>query len=169
MPGVRRTLDESRRGSTKVNVHEEADLLRKVPMFEKLEPSRLKLLAFTSHAVTFPDGHILFREGDPSDSAYVIMSGVVEILSHTERGDAVVATLEQNDLLGELAVITNCPRLSTLRARGEVVALELPGDLFLQLIAENPEVALHVMRQLSGKLASLHRRYTELQARLGAG
>lgn len=149
-----------------MNVHEEADQLRKVPMFEKLEPSRLKLLAFTSHAVTFPDGHILFHEGDPSESAYVIMSGVVEILAQTERGDVVVATLEQNDLLGELAVITNSPRMATLRARGEVVALELPGDLFLQLIAENPEVALHVMRQLSGKLTALHRRYTELQARL---
>lgn len=152
-----------------VTVHEEADLLRKVPMFEKLEPSRLKLLAFTSHAVTFPDGHILFREGDPSDSAYVIISGEVEILSHTDEGDVVVATLKQNDLLGELAVINNSPRLSTLRARGEVTALEIPGDLFLQLIAENPEVALHVIRQLSGKLTSLHRMYEDLQARTVAG
>lgn len=152
-----------------VTVHEEADLLRKVPMFEKLEPSRLKLLAFTSHAVTFPDGHILFHEGDPSSSAYVIISGEVEILSHTDEGDVVVATLKQNDLLGELAVINNSPRLSTLRARGEVTALEIPGDLFLQLIAENPEVALHVIRQLSGKLTSLHRMYEDLQARTVAG
>lgn len=152
-----------------MTVHQEADLLRKVPMFEKLEPSRLKLLAFTSQVATFPDGHILFREGDPSDSAYVIITGVVEILSHTDQGDVVVATLGQNDLLGELAVITNSPRLATLRARGEVKALELSGDLFLKLIADNPDVALHVMRQLSDKLSSLHRRYAALQAQVEAG
>ncbi len=41
----------------------EAECLRKVPMFTKLDASKLKLLAFTSELLTFEDGEVLFREG----------------------------------------------------------------------------------------------------------
>ena len=55
----------------------ETEVLRKVPMFAKLEPSKLKLLAFTSEFQTFEDGEVLFHAGDPADCAFVIM-GTVE-------------------------------------------------------------------------------------------
>ena len=86
-------------------------------MFSKLEPSRLKLLAFTSEALTFDDGEILCHQGDQADAAYVIMEGEVEILMETDAGPTPVASLGRNELFGELAVLTNAPRVSTLRAK----------------------------------------------------
>ena len=44
--------------------------------------------------------------------------------------------------------------------------LRISGDMFLKLLAENPSVALDVMRQLSGKLVLAHRKYEELQDKL---
>lgn len=121
-------------------------------MFSKLEASRLKLLAFTSEAVEFDDQEILFYVNDPSDSAYVIMEGEVEVLVETEDGPVPVVTRGRNELIGEMAVLTNSPRSATLRANGTVKTLRISNDAFVKLISESPEVALDVMRQLSLKL-----------------
>ena len=135
-------------------------------MFSKLEASKLKLLAFTSEAVEFHDQDILFHVNDPSDSAYVIMSGEVEILVETEDGMVPVVTRGQNELIGEMAVLTNSPRSATLRAKGPVRTLRISDDSFLKLLSESPDVALDVMRQLSQKLAESHQQVESLQIRL---
>ena len=122
-------------------------------MFSRLEPSKLKLLAFTSESIEFLDQDILFYLNDPSDSAYVIMSGVVEVLVETEDGLVPVVTRGENEMIGEMAVLTNSPRSATLRAKGPVRALRIANDAFVKMMTENPGVALDVMRQLSLKLA----------------
>ena len=147
----------------------EADLLRRVPMFAKLEPARLKLLAFTSEYLAYDDGETVFRKGDPGDCAYVIIDGEVQIVSETERGDLVVATLGRNALFGELALLTNVARTATIRARGSLEVLRIGDDTFLKLLAENADVALDVLRQLSEKLVKAHQQYEDLQSRVQFG
>ena len=149
-----------------MDINKESDLLRNVPMFAKLDPSKLKLLAFTSQCLSFDDGEVLFREGDRADAAYVIMSGEVEILADTGGTQFIAGTLEKNQLFGELAVLTKEPRSATLRAKGELLALRIGEDIFLKLLAENPEVALDVMRQLSEKLVLSHHQVEELRGEL---
>ena len=149
-----------------LNLHEQADLLRRVPMFAKLEPSKLKLLAFTSESLTFEDGEVLFHRGDSADCAYVIMEGAVDVLSDTDDGIVVATTLHANELFGELGVIANEARSATLRARGTLQALRISDEMFLKLLADNSDVALDVMRQLSLKLTRSHRQYEEAQREL---
>ncbi len=149
-----------------LNLHEQAELLRRVPMFAKLEPSKLKLLAFTSESLTFEDGEVLFHRGDSADCAYVIMEGAVDVLSDTDDGIVVATTLHANELFGELGVIANEARSATLRARGTLQALRISDEMFLKLLADNSDVALDVMRQLSLKLTRSHRQYEEAQREL---
>lgn len=149
-----------------LSLHEEAELLRRVPMFSKLEPSKLKLLAFTSESLTYEDGEVLFHRGDPADSAYVIMEGAVDVLSDIDDGAVVATTLRANELFGELGVITNETRSATLRASGTLQALRISEEIFLKLLADNAEVALDVMRQLSLKLTRTHRQYEDAQREL---
>ncbi len=149
-----------------LNLHEQAELLRRVPMFAKLEPSKLKLLAFTSESLTFEDGEVLFHRGDTADCAYVIMEGAVDVLSDTDDGIVVATTLHANELFGELGVIANEARSATLRARGTLQALRISDEMFLKLLADNSDVALDVMRQLSLKLTRSHRQYEEAQREL---
>ena len=144
----------------------EAETLHKVPMFSKLELSKLKLLAFTSELCTFEGGEVLFEAGDAPDSAYVIMEGAVEIVAETDAGPVVEGVLGANELFGELGVLTGSPRSATIRARDELVALRITDEMFLKLLAENPAVSLDVMRQLSEKLVRSHEQFIELQKRL---
>ncbi len=147
---------------------QETDLLRKIPMFAKLDISRLKLLAFTSEMLTFEDGDILFHAGDTADCAYVIMEGAVDILTDTEKGTVIASTLEQNQLFGELALLNNAPRSATLRAQGQIKVMRITTDMFLKLLSENADMALDVMRQLSFKLARSHQHVESLQQALGS-
>jgi CRP-like cAMP-binding protein len=149
-----------------VDLKTEADALRKVPMFAKLDPSKLRLLAFTSQLLTFEDAEILFKQGDPSDSTYLVLLGEMEVLAGSDYDPVVAGVLGANELVGEMGVLANAPRSATIRARGAVRALRIEADTFLELLAENPGVALDVMRQLSGKLARSHRQFEQLQVEL---
>ena len=149
-----------------MDIQQETDALRKVSLFSKLEPSKLKLLAFTSELFTYGDDEEVFTEGDHADCAFVIMDGEADIFAHTEAGDVVVGTLKSNQLVGELGVLTNAPRSATIRAKGKLVMLRISDEMFLKLLAENPQVALDVMRQLSGKLVLAHRQYQDLQDKM---
>ena len=149
-----------------LNLLEEADLLRRVPMFARLDPSKRKLLAFTSESLTFEPGEVLFHCGDPADCAYVILDGEVEVLSDAADGVVVATTLGANELFGELGVITNETRSATLRACGTLQALRISAEIFLKLLADNADLALDVMRQLSLKLTRTHRQYEDARREL---
>jgi len=150
-----------------VDIQRETEALSKVPLFSKLEQSKLKLLAFTSELQTFEDGEVVFNEGEAADCAFVVLDGEADIFAKTstDSGEVVVGTLQSNQLLGELGVLTTSPRSATIRAKGRLMMLRIDCDMFLKLLAENPSVALDVMRQLSGKLVLAHRQYEELQDR----
>ena len=135
-------------------------------MFARLEPSRLKLLAFTSQNLSFGNGEELFRAGEPSDCAYVIMEGEVEVMADTEAGEVVAVTLSKNELFGEMGVLSNAPRSASIRAKGDVKALRITDEAFLKLLRDNPDVALDVLRQLSDKLARSHKQFEDMQSRL---
>ena len=149
-----------------MDLQRQADLLNRVPMFHKLEPAKLKLLAFTSEYLRFEDEEIVFRAGKPADCAYVIMDGAVDLLNETDEGVLVAGTLGKNQLFGEMGVLMNAPRLTTLRARGHLEVLRIDGEAFVRLLTENPDVSLSVMRQLAEKIASTHSRFEELQKRM---
>ena len=146
-----------------MDLAEETDLLRKIPMFAKMETSRLKLLAFASEIVSFQHGDIVFNSGDSADYAYVIMDGAVDIITETDSGPVVTDTLRQNQLIGELGLLNNTPRIATLIANGNLQAMKITAEMFFRILRENSEVALDVIRMLSDKLTRSHIKVETLQ------
>ena len=149
-----------------MDINQEVDRLSQIPMFSKMETSKLKLLAFTSKLVEYADGDILFQASDPADSVYLVMDGNVEILIDSDDGDDLSIVRGENSLIGEMAVISNQGRSAAVRAKGRVIVLRIEDDVFLKLLTGNPEVALDVMRQLSDKLTEAHHANEQLQQQL---
>jgi len=149
-----------------LDLAEETDLLRKIPMFAKMETSKLKLLAFASEMVSFEDGDIVFHSGDTADYAYVIMEGAVDIITETESGPIVTFTLSQNQLIGELGVLNNTPRIATLVAHGDLLAMKITAEMFFRILRENSEVALDVIRMLSDKVTRTNEQLEALQRQI---
>ena len=136
-----------------MDVFQEAEGLQQVPMFNKLDPAKLKLLAFTSEAVSWKDGELLCRINEPSNTVFVILEGAVEILGTVRGENVVLFTKDRHELVGDMAVLSNAPRSATLRAKDNLRTLNISNDAFLKLLTENSTVSLNVMKQLSDKLA----------------
>jgi len=135
-----------------VSLKEEVDLLRNIPLFAKVDPSKLKLLAFASDRLTFAAGQELFRQGDPADAAYIIIDGDAEVLVDAPGGPVGVAQLGKNDIVGEIAILCDVPRTATVKALGAVTALVVSKDLFFQMVSEYPQIGVEVMRELARRL-----------------
>jgi len=150
-----------------MDVYKEAEQLAKVPMLSRLKTSKLKLLAFTSELVTLRPGQMLFHKGEPSDCTFVIMQGTAEVLTTGQDGKPlVVVNLGIHQLIGEMGVITNAPRIASIRAADELLVMRIERDTFLALLSENSDVALDVMQQLTNKLAKSHAQAEQLKIAL---
>ena len=135
-----------------MGLQEEVELLRNIPLFAKIEPSKLKLLAFTSERLTYSQDEILFSQGDAGDSAYIIIGGEADIVVNTPSGPLVIATLKQNEIVGEIAILCDVPRTATVRAKTELTTLRITKDLFFNLVIEFPQIAVEIMRELAHRL-----------------
>ena len=130
----------------------EVDVLRRIPLFANIEPSRLKLLAFTSDRIAFAAGQELFHEGEAGDAAYVIIDGSVSIVKDTDKGEEVLATLKKNAFVGEIAILCDVPRTATVKAVDRIETLKIQKEHFLRLMIEFPEMAVEVTRVLAQRL-----------------
>ena len=151
-----------------MSLNEEVELLRNIPLFCKIEPSKLKLLAFTSDRLTFAEGQDLVVQGDAGDSAYVIMDGTADVIVNTPDGPLKVAQVGKNDIIGEIALLCDVPRTATVRAKGELITLCITKELFFQLVTEFPQMAVELMRELASRLEKTTAQLTEAR-RAAAG
>lgn len=129
-------------------------MLQKVPLFESVDPSKLKLIAYTSTQLVFDDGEEVFAQGSNGTSAYLIASGEADILSDGGDTQVVVAQLGSNALFGEISAFCDVPRTASVRARGQLTLLELKRENLMELIGEFPDVAVEVIRELARRLAN---------------
>lgn len=145
---------------------EEVELLRRIPIFAKIEPARLKLLAFTSDRVVYEPGQELCRQGDIGDAAYLVISGEVDIVVDTPNGPLKIASVGKNALVGEIAIINDVPRTATVQASSRVEALRITKEHFLRLVTEFPTIAIEIMRVLATRLSRTNEELTDARRRL---
>jgi CRP-like cAMP-binding protein len=135
-----------------MSLKEEVEILRNVPLFGKIEPSKLKLLAFAAERLTYHSDQILCRQGDPGDAAYIILSGEADVIVDGPTGPITVAKLGRNSILGEIAILCDVPRTATVKAKTELVVLRISKELFYRLITEFPQMGIEIMRVLADRL-----------------
>lgn len=144
----------------------EVELLRRIPLFANIETSRLKLLAFTSERLAFDQNATLFREGDRGDSAYLLLKGSVDVIVASPNGPVVVATLNENNIVGEMALLCEMPRTATVVAKEPLDTLRIKKDLFFQMLRDLPQMTLEIMRELAVRLHNVNKDLAAAHAKL---
>lgn len=134
-----------------------ATLLRRLDLFAGLDRVTLAKLAAYLVPVSCPAGTIVFRQGDAGDAFYLVASGSVGVYAagQSEPEGLRVRTLHAGEPFGEMALLTNDPRTATIRAETDCRVLRLPRSSFLDLVREEPSVALAIAATLSRRLAGL--------------
>jgi hypothetical protein len=111
--------------------------------------------------VAFAAGQEIFREGRPGAEMFIIEDGEVEISRLHGASEKRLSTLGPGDFFGEMALLEDRPRSATARARTDCKLLPIDASTFDQLLRDNPEIAIRMMRKMSGRL----RRYEDEEAR----
>jgi CRP/FNR family cyclic AMP-dependent transcriptional regulator len=149
-----------------MSLTKDVEVLGNIPLFAKVKPARLKLLAFTSERLEYLSGDELFHQGDYGDAAYVILEGEADILVDTPHSAIKIATLGKNDIIGEIAVLCDVPRTATVVAHGDLETLRVSREGFFHLVTEFPEVGIEVMSALASKLHRTTQALTAARAKL---
>lgn len=135
-----------------MSIHEETEMLRRIPLFAKIDPARLRLLAFASERLAFSPGDELFHQGDSADAAYIIVDGQVDISVDIPGGHLSVAKAGRDQIVGEIGIICDVPRTATVAAEQPTVALKVTKELFFQMVNDFPTMGVEIMRVLAHRL-----------------
>lgn len=150
-----------------MTLQRDVEILKNISLFKKIDPAKLKLLAFTSEHLTFADGDVLCRQGDPGDSAYILLEGNAAVEVDIGNDNVIkVAELHQNDIVGEIAILCDVPRTATVRAMGDAVTLRISKDGFFNLVTQFPQVGVEIMHELASRLHQTTQTVTKLTNRV---
>ncbi|MPZ72507.1 MAG: cyclic nucleotide-binding domain-containing protein, partial [Nitriliruptorales bacterium] len=143
--------------------------LRRVRLFAELSDDDLVRICKGVEDRTLLPGEVLFSEGEPGDTAYVITAGEIEILKATGRRETLLAIRGSGDVIGELALLQSQPRSATARARTTAKLLTIPKTVLDEVLATSPEALRSLLRILMERLQETHDRLrqSERMAQLG--
>jgi CRP-like cAMP-binding protein len=105
----------------------------------------------------FPAGAVVFEEGDPGSRMYVIVSGSVRIEKRVGSRDLTLAVLGPGEAFGEMALLEDAPRSAAAVVEQPARIMEIDEDAFEDLVRNNGEVALRLLRRLSARLREANR------------
>src|SRR5262245_32937966 len=100
----------------------------------------------------FAEGQVLFREGDPADSVFRLLSGSVDILRELDGDPILLGTIGAGQFIGEMGVVENRPRNATARAASEVEVEILTPNEFFDQITGSPPAVRELIQRLSRRL-----------------
>ena len=143
--------------------------LRKSPLFQGLSDDELQQLMDNAKPVALRAGEVLMKQGDPGDSAFVVVKGVFEITKQSGQSVIKIDVRNPGDVLGEMALLSQAPRSATVTSTTDSEALCISQKAFENLLSSSSTAALAVlhwvMTRLSQNDALLHQQ--ERMAALG--
>jgi CRP/FNR family transcriptional regulator len=140
-------------------VTETLELLSRVPVLAPLTAEDLNLVAEVAHPRRFGGGEIVFREGDTSNTCYVVRSGHARaIREHVDGRQIALATFGPGDIFGELAMFDDEHRSATIQAVDPLEALAIPGPDMRRLMLRCPELAVALAASLTQRLRTTNER-----------
>jgi CRP/FNR family cyclic AMP-dependent transcriptional regulator len=128
-------------------------ILRALPIFEMLDDECLKPLTRVATLRHIPRYTVVLHDGDCTDNIYFVLSGALKVQISDEEGrEVILSILGQGELFGEMGVLDDHPRSATVLAVESSEVVVIGQADFKQCLAENPDVALFIMRNLTKRL-----------------
>ena len=134
-------------------------LLGRVPVFETLSPPDLERVAQVAVPRSFRAHQVIFREGDASDTCYVVESGHARaVREHADGRSIALAHFGPGDIFGELAMFDDELRSATVEAIEEVDAIAILGADMRRLLREHADISYKLVIALGRRLRETNER-----------
>lgn len=128
-------------------------LLSQIPHFQDL-PAEVEEAIFAHAAIRhFSAGQIIYLEGEPAESIYILERGWIKATRMTREGrEQAMLFLRPVDIFGDIAAILDVPYPGTVVTLEDVAVWEVPSKAFLDLVRGNPDLSISVTRHLAGRV-----------------
>lgn len=123
-------------------------LLAGIPLFAGLSKKELAQIASIAEELDFRAGNQLIREGGPGREFFIVLEGSVEV---TQKGKR-LAIRKAGDFFGEIALVSDRPRMATVTTLEPSVMLIVTETNFRRLVKKSPEIALKVLQAVGERL-----------------
>jgi CRP/FNR family transcriptional regulator len=149
-------------------------LATRVPVFSTLVPGDLQRIAELAVPRVFEPGQVVFREGDSSDTCYIVRSGRARaVREHSDGRVITLATFGPGDIFGELAMFEDELRSATVEAVEETTVVAVLGPDMRRLMAEHPDISTRLVIALGRRLREMNERlsrqsFQTVQSRVAA-
>ncbi len=141
-----------------MDVNRAAELLAGTSLFSDLDPEALQRLAEVSVTRQLDRGQALFRQGDPGESLYVVVEGLLKVAVASGDGqEMLIATLRPPEVFGELSLLDEGPRSASAVATEPTTVLALGRADLLDVLHRYPAP----VNELLKSMGTVIRRLTE--------
>jgi CRP/FNR family cyclic AMP-dependent transcriptional regulator len=153
---------------------ETIELLGRVPVFSSLAEHELGRVAEVAVPRRFGAGEVVFREGDESDTCYIVKAGRTRaVREHGEGRSLTLAHFGPGDIFGELAMFDAERRSATVEALEETEAIAILGGDMRRLLRQHPDIAVKLLQALGRRLRETNERlarqsFATVQSRVAA-
>jgi CRP/FNR family transcriptional regulator, cyclic AMP receptor protein len=141
------------------NEQNTAGLLGGVSIFSGLTPEQLTDLASVAVPRHWGAGEVIFREGDPGDTCYIVQRGTVRITrNHSDGRTITLAELREGEIFGDLAMFDSEVRSATVEAAEETTAVALLAGDMRRLLLRHPDISLKLLSAFADRLKEANER-----------
>jgi CRP-like cAMP-binding protein len=120
---------------------------------------------FQKYGQVIEAGKVIFREGEPGDTMYIIQKGRVKITKRVGDVDKILTVLQKGDFFGEMAIITKGPRTATATAVDTCELLTFNREGFISMISKNSSIAMNIIEKLCLRLEKADNQIRDLAKR----
>jgi CRP-like cAMP-binding protein len=136
-------------------------LLQHVPAFSTLAEHELARVAEVTVPRRFEAGEVVFREGDQSDTCYIVRTGHVRaIREHSDGRTITLATFGPGEIFGELAIFDEEQRSATIECLDETDLVAILSSDMRRMLREHPDISVKLLAALSRRLRETNDRLT---------
>lgn len=134
-------------------------MLHRVPVFAALGEDELARVADVAVPRRFESGQAVFREGDQSDTCYIVRSGHTRaVREHSDGRSLTLANFGPGDIFGELAMFDDERRSATVETLEETELIAILGGDMRRLMREHPDIAVKLIAALGRRLRETNER-----------
>lgn len=132
-------------------------LLQNIHLFRDIEREEvLSRLANHFSEVEFPPGYTIFKQGGTGSFLYILISGVVQV----HLGGLQLAQLETGAYFGEMSIFDPQPHSVSVTTLSTCKCLVLTQEQIYQIIRDNPEIGVNIIRVLAGRVRVLNQQFS---------
>ena len=130
-------------------------LISDAQAFSHFSPQEARQLLKAATFVRIKAGETFIRQGDVADVAYLIERGTARVERQNKTGTGPVAILGRGELVGTIALVRETTRTASVVAETDILALQIPKGIFLDLCLTNPVVGIIIQELIQQQLAEL--------------